>query len=76
MHEDDTNITHQVEEATSRALQIGLKSKEAFVPANVLMENQIMNVNSASSNVDKPTQDTLPDAKKATVTFEQDGWAI
>eukprot|EP00973_Karenia_brevis_P025192 3475098-Karenia_brevis.AAC.1 len=35
-----------------------------------------MNVGSASSNVDKSTQDTLPDAKKATITFEQDSWAV
>eukprot|EP00973_Karenia_brevis_P060138 8368688-Karenia_brevis.AAC.1 len=58
MREDDTNITHQVEEATPRALQIILENKEASVPVNVFMKNHIMNVDSESTNVKKSIEDT------------------
>eukprot|EP00973_Karenia_brevis_P087034 12070414-Karenia_brevis.AAC.1 len=34
MREDNTNMTHQVEEATSRALHIILKNKASSVPVN------------------------------------------
>eukprot|EP00973_Karenia_brevis_P060548 8420284-Karenia_brevis.AAC.1 len=37
MREDDTNITHQVEESTSRALRIIWKNKDASVPVIVFL---------------------------------------
>eukprot|EP00973_Karenia_brevis_P076207 10583127-Karenia_brevis.AAC.1 len=76
MREGDTNITHQVQEATSRALQIILNNKEAPVPVNVFMKNRIMNADSESTNVNTSAEDTLPHTKKATGMFEQESWTV
>eukprot|EP00973_Karenia_brevis_P093871 12419555-Karenia_brevis.AAC.1 len=76
LHEDDTNITLQVEEGTSRALNILLKIKAPHAPVNVNMKSHIMNVDSASQNVGKSNEDTIPGSQKATITFEKESWPV
>eukprot|EP00973_Karenia_brevis_P082139 11388233-Karenia_brevis.AAC.2 len=53
MREDDTNVIQQVEEATSRALNIIVKNIVPNAPVNVFIKSHIMYVDRETQNGEK-----------------------
>eukprot|EP00973_Karenia_brevis_P071782 9974559-Karenia_brevis.AAC.1 len=52
VREDDTNVAQQVEQATSRALNIILTNKVSDAPVHASMKNHIMYVDSETQSVE------------------------